>query len=111
MFKDDPLIDDWVRSMAEYRQQVEDDPNRSAERMDLYVLDTDILTLFERGSETVLARVAQYDPVQIAISVVTVEEQLSGWYAQVRQAKEPDRLAWAYSRLAIRFGSCRGCEF
>ena len=28
MFKDDPLIDDWVRSMAEYRQQVEDDPNR-----------------------------------------------------------------------------------
>ena len=73
--------------------------------MDLYVLDTDILTLFERGSETVLARVAQYDPVQVAISVVTVEEQLSGWYAQVRQAKEPDRLAWAYSRLAdsVRF--------
>lgn len=28
MFKDDPWIDDWVKSMAEYRQQVEDDPNR-----------------------------------------------------------------------------------
>jgi hypothetical protein len=28
MFKDDPLIDDWVQSIAEYRQQVEDDPNR-----------------------------------------------------------------------------------
>ena len=28
MFKDDPGIDDWVQSMAEYRQQVEDDPNR-----------------------------------------------------------------------------------
>ena len=28
MFKDDPWIDDWVQSMAEYRQQVEDDPNR-----------------------------------------------------------------------------------
>jgi hypothetical protein len=28
MFKDDPLCDDWVQSMAEYRQQVEDDPNR-----------------------------------------------------------------------------------
>ncbi len=73
--------------------------------MDLYVLDTDILTLFERGSETVLARVEQYDPVQIAISVVTFEEQLSGWYAQVRQAKDSDRLAWAYGRLAdsVRF--------
>ncbi len=28
MFKDDPWIDDWVQSMAEYRQQVEDDPDR-----------------------------------------------------------------------------------
>jgi predicted RNase H-like HicB family nuclease len=28
MFKDDPWIEDWVQSMAEYRQQVEDDPNR-----------------------------------------------------------------------------------
>ena len=28
MFKDDPWIDDWVQSMAEYRQRVEDDPNR-----------------------------------------------------------------------------------
>jgi hypothetical protein len=28
MFRDDPGIDDWVQSMADYRQQVEDDPNR-----------------------------------------------------------------------------------
>lgn len=28
MFKDDPLIDDWIQSMAEYRQHVDDDPNR-----------------------------------------------------------------------------------
>src|SRR6266702_7768840 len=28
MFKDDPWNDDWVKSMAEYRQQVEGDANR-----------------------------------------------------------------------------------
>src|SRR5258707_612051 len=28
MFKDDPWIDDWVESMAEYRRQVEEDVNR-----------------------------------------------------------------------------------
>ena len=28
MFKEDPWMDDWVQSMAEYRQQVEDDPHR-----------------------------------------------------------------------------------
>jgi hypothetical protein len=28
MFKDDPWIDDWKQSIEEYRQQVEDHPNR-----------------------------------------------------------------------------------
>lgn len=73
--------------------------------MSLFVLDTDILTLFERGHTTVAAHVAAHPPAEIAISVVTVEEQLSGWYTQLRQAKQPDRLAWAYRRLAstVRF--------
>ena len=28
MFKDDPHVEDWIESMAEYRRQVEDDPKR-----------------------------------------------------------------------------------
>ena len=28
MFKDDPWVDDWVESMEEHRQKVEEDPNR-----------------------------------------------------------------------------------
>jgi predicted RNase H-like HicB family nuclease len=28
MFKDDKWIEDWINSMKEYRQQVEDDPKR-----------------------------------------------------------------------------------
>ncbi len=36
---------------------------------------------------------------------MTVEEQLSGWYTQLRKAKGPEKLAWAYRRLAanVRF--------
>ncbi len=73
--------------------------------MSLFVLDTDILTLFERGHAIVAARVAEHPPTEIAVSVVTVEEQLSGWYAQLRKAKGSERLAWAYRRLAatVRF--------
>jgi tRNA(fMet)-specific endonuclease VapC len=73
--------------------------------MNLFVLDTDILTLFEREHSMVSAHIAEHRPSEIAISVVTVEEQLSGWYAQLRQAKSPERLAWAYRRLAanVRF--------
>src|SRR5436190_16727592 len=73
--------------------------------MSLYVLDTDTLQLFQEGHPQIVDRVRAVAPDERAVSVVTVEEQLSGWYTQLRQAKGPERLAWAYRRLAatIRF--------
>ena len=73
--------------------------------MSLYVLDTDTFQLFQRGHAQVIARARTVAPGDRAVSVITVEEQLSGWYTQLRQAKRPDRLAWAYRRLAqnVRF--------
>jgi tRNA(fMet)-specific endonuclease VapC len=73
--------------------------------MNLFILDTDMLTLFQRSHPTVMARVAEHSSDKITISVVTVEEQLSGWYSQLRKAKNPEKLAWAYRRLAdnVRF--------
>jgi tRNA(fMet)-specific endonuclease VapC len=49
----------------------------------------------------VVGRVRAVAPGDRAISVITVEEQLSGWYTQLRQAKDHERLAWAYRRLAV----------
>jgi tRNA(fMet)-specific endonuclease VapC len=66
----------------------------------LYVLDTDMLTLLEEGHPAVGRRFLQERAEDTAITVLTVEEQLSGWYAQLRKAKRPERLAWAYRRLA-----------
>ena len=68
--------------------------------MSLYVLDTDTLQLLQDEHPMVVARVRAVAVGDRAISVVTVEEQLSGWYTQLRQAKRPERLAWAYRRLA-----------
>jgi hypothetical protein len=52
-----------------------------------------------------VAKVRDHDPSELAITVLTVEEQLSGWYTEVRKAKRPERLARAYRELArtIRF--------
>jgi tRNA(fMet)-specific endonuclease VapC len=55
---------------------------------------------FRKGHALVVARVQAVALSERSISVVTVEEQLSGWYTQLRQAKKPERLAWAYRRLA-----------
>lgn len=73
--------------------------------MTLYVLVTDTLQLYQDGNPKVFSRVRAVAPSERAISVVTVEEQLSGWYTQLRQAKGPEKLAWAYRRLAatVRF--------
>lgn len=68
--------------------------------MSLYVIDTDTFQLFQDEHPRVIARVGATAPEDLAISVISVEEQLSGWYTQLRQAKQPERLLWAYRRLA-----------
>jgi tRNA(fMet)-specific endonuclease VapC len=67
--------------------------------MTLFVLDTDILTLFQQGHVLVRAQIASHKPEDIAVTVLSVEEQLSGWYTYLRKAKDIDKLAWAYQRL------------
>jgi tRNA(fMet)-specific endonuclease VapC len=67
--------------------------------MSLFILDTDTLTLYQRG-HPVVQRVGATSPNQLAITVITVEEQLSGWYSLLRSAKTPERLSKAYDQLA-----------
>jgi tRNA(fMet)-specific endonuclease VapC len=73
--------------------------------MSLFVLDTDILSLYQAGDATVCHRVDSQPSAELAITVMTVEEELSGWYTLVRQAKRKDELAHAYRRLGdtVRF--------
>jgi tRNA(fMet)-specific endonuclease VapC len=72
--------------------------------MSLFVLDTDTLTLLQRRVPAVCERAAVHAN-ETAITVLTVEEQLSGWYALLRKVKKPDRLVEAYRSLAenVRF--------
>jgi tRNA(fMet)-specific endonuclease VapC len=65
-----------------------------------YVLDTDILTLFQAYHPVVLQRIANHPPSDVVATVISIEERLSGWYTQLRRAKKRDRLARVYQRLA-----------
>jgi tRNA(fMet)-specific endonuclease VapC len=67
--------------------------------MSLFVLDTDLLTLYYRGDPIVVRRVDARSPAELAISVLTVDEQLSGWYTLTRQARRPEEIARAYAHL------------
>ena len=67
--------------------------------MSLYILDTDLLTLLRYGHVEVAARVHATPPEQIAITIISIEEQLTGWYSQMRRSRDPDKLARAYEGL------------
>lgn len=67
--------------------------------MTLYVLDTDHLTLLRKGHAEVVARVAATSPTDIAITVISIEEQFRGWFTQVHKARDAARLARAYEGL------------
>src|SRR5262245_36563310 len=66
--------------------------------MSLWVLDTDILTLFQKGHPLVASRCAQHS-ADLAITVITVEDQFLGWYPSLRRAQARDELARAYQGL------------
>ena len=60
--------------------------------MNLYALDTDILSLYQRGHPTVCQNVVGRLSVELATTVINVEEQLSGWYALLRVTTRHDHL-------------------
>ena len=68
--------------------------------MSLYVLDTDIVTLLRRGHGRVCQNVACHPSTDLAVTILTIEEQLSGWYRLLRTVTRPPQVARAYQELA-----------
>jgi tRNA(fMet)-specific endonuclease VapC len=68
--------------------------------MSLYVLDTDILSLYQHAHPVVCQNVTNHPANEIATTVITVQEQLFGWYHLLGQTKKPDQLAIVYQSLA-----------
>ena len=60
--------------------------------MSLWVLDTDCLTLFQNEHPLVKLRVSQVNPEEIAVIVITVEEQMRGWLNVINQSSQSERV-------------------
>jgi hypothetical protein len=68
--------------------------------MSVFILDTDIMTLYQQGQPRVVEHVLAHPMPELAIAVVSVEEELTGWYTKLRKARKRDQLARAYQRLS-----------
>jgi tRNA(fMet)-specific endonuclease VapC len=51
--------------------------------MSLFILDTDIVTLHQRNHPQAVAKIQAHAPEELAITVITVEEQMRGRLAQL----------------------------
>jgi len=64
--------------------------------MTLYLLDSDHLSLYQRGYEPLRNYFLRIPPDQIFISIISVEELLRGRLAQVRRGTKPEERVQAY---------------
>ncbi|MDF0555831.1 type II toxin-antitoxin system VapC family toxin [Kamptonema sp. UHCC 0994] len=67
--------------------------------MSLWVLDTDHVSLFQQNHPIVSSRITAVNSEEIAVTVITVEEQFYGRLNQIRRAKSADAILSAYARL------------
>jgi tRNA(fMet)-specific endonuclease VapC len=65
----------------------------------LWILDTDHISLLQRGHPAVEQRIRSINLNDIAITIISVEEQLYGRLNSIRRAKSPETLKTAYQGL------------
>jgi tRNA(fMet)-specific endonuclease VapC len=68
----------------------------------MYILDTDHLSLIQRNGQEgkqVLKRLATIEEVEVAVSVITYEEQVRGRLSVLSRAKTLDEQVFAYQGL------------
>jgi tRNA(fMet)-specific endonuclease VapC len=68
--------------------------------MSLYILDTDIFSLYQNTHPRVLTKIVQHLSDRLAVSVITLEEQVSGWQRALRRARSAAHEENAFRRLA-----------
>ena len=74
--------------------------------MSFWILDTDSVSLFQRGNLEIALRLNKIDKSEIAITIVTVEEQIRGRFQAIRRAA-PDELVSTYQKLQVTFDSLK----
>lgn len=68
----------------------------------MYILDTDHLSLIQRNGEDgkrILARLTAIDESEVAVTVITYEEQIKGRLGFLAKAKTLDEQVFAYQGL------------
>lgn len=69
--------------------------------MTLWILDTDHISLYQRGDLNVINRLSLANAKNLAVTVISLEEQMYGRLSEIKKATSAISLITAYSRLEI----------
>jgi tRNA(fMet)-specific endonuclease VapC len=64
------------------------------------LLDTDLFSLYQQGHPRVVQQVLAHLTHQLALSIITIEEQLVGWQTALGRARDDLSRANIYRRMA-----------
>ncbi len=70
--------------------------------MSRYLLDTDTITLAHYGQPSVVQHLAAHPDADIAVSALSVQEQMRGWLARLSRLRTPPQVADWYDFLVNR---------
>jgi tRNA(fMet)-specific endonuclease VapC len=68
----------------------------------MYILDTDHLSVIDRGganAQPLLKRLASINPTQVATTIISYEEQMRGWLSYAAKAQTMEKQVEAYKEL------------
>lgn len=74
----------------------------------MYILDTDHLSVLDRGglqAQPLLMRLANINPDQVAVTIISYEEQMRGWLSYVAKAQNVETQVLAYKELKKQLGN------
>lgn len=63
----------------------------------MYILDTDHTSLYQQGHSALGRRLQQLPPNQLAVTVITFEEQVAGRLAMIHKARNAQQRIQAYA--------------
>ena len=68
----------------------------------MYILDTDHLSVLERGganAQRLRQRLQNVSSIQVAVSIISYEEQMRGWLSYISKVKTVEQQVEAYKQL------------
>ena len=73
--------------------------------MSIYILDTDHVSLFQQNHPLIRQKINAISVDDIAVTVITVQEQMRGWLNVINRYGNTEQLIWAYAGLseAVKF--------